>query len=101
MQSMAGHAPYAIREAALIFESRGAANLDFIIGVRAPLSLRIHRSIRRDHSSREAVLQRMRYQIDEETKMRLCDAVIQNDEQQAVLPQVLELHERLRQRAGS
>ena len=101
MQSMAGHAPYAIREAALIFESRAASRLDFIIGVHAPLSLRIHRSIQRDHSSREAVLQRMRNQIDEEIKMRLCDAVIQNDGQQAVLPQVLALHEQLLTLASS
>lgn len=87
--------PYAIREAALIFESRGAGHLDFIIGVYAPVALRIHRTMQRDHSTREAVQQRMRNQIDEEIKMRLCDAVIHNDEQQAVIPQVLELHQRL------
>jgi dephospho-CoA kinase len=95
MQSQTGKAPYAIREAALIFESASATHLDFIIGVHAPLSLRIHRTMERDHLSREDVLQRMRYQIDEEIKMSLCDAVIQNDGQQAVLPQVLSLHERL------
>jgi dephospho-CoA kinase len=95
MQSKAGHAPYAIREAALIFETTSAGNLDFIIGVYAPLPLRIHRTMERDHLSREDVLQRMRNQIDKEIKMQLCDAVIQNDGQQAVLPQVLSLHERL------
>ncbi len=95
MLSKAGHAPYAIREAALIFETTSATHLDFIIGVHAPLSLRIHRTMERDNLSREDVLQRMRYQIDEEIKMQLCDAVIQNDGQQAVLPQVLSLHERL------
>ncbi len=95
MQSKAGHAPYAIREAALIFETTSATHLDFIIGVYAPLSLRIHRTMERDSLSREDVIQRMRYQIDEEIKMQLCDAVIHNDGQQAVLPQVLALHERL------
>jgi dephospho-CoA kinase len=95
MQSKAGHAPYAIREAALIFETTSAGHLDFIIGVYAPLSLRIHRTMERDRLSREDVIQRMRYQIDEEIKMQLCDAVIHNDGQQAVLPQVLALHERL------
>jgi dephospho-CoA kinase len=95
MQSKAGQAPYAIREAALIFETTSAGRLDFVIGVHAPLSLRIHRTMERDHLSREEVLQRMRFQIDEEIKMSLCDAVIQNDGQQAVLPQVLSLHERL------
>lgn len=95
MLSMAGRAPYAIREAALIFETASAAHLDFIIGVYAPSSLRIQRTIGRDHLTRDAVLQRMRYQINEEIKMRLCDAVIQNDGLQAVLPQVLALHEQL------
>jgi dephospho-CoA kinase len=87
--------PYAIREAALIFETRAAGHLDFIIGVYAPASLRIHRAMQRDHTSREDILRRMRNQIDEDLKMRLCDAVIRNDEQTAVIPQVLELHERL------
>jgi dephospho-CoA kinase len=49
----------------------------------------------RDGLTREEVLQRMRYQIDEEIKMQLCDAVIQNDGLQAILPQVLTLHQRL------
>jgi dephospho-CoA kinase len=95
MRSVSGKAPYAIREAALIFETRAAGHLDFIIGVYAPSTLRIHRTMQRDHSTREAVLQRMHNQIDEEIKMRLCDAVIQNDGGQAILPQVLALHERL------
>jgi dephospho-CoA kinase len=95
MRSVTGRAPYAIREAALIFETRAAAQLDFIIGVNAPTALRIHRTMQRDHRTREEVLQRMHNQIDEEIKMRLCDAVIQNDGQQAVLPQVLALHQRL------
>jgi len=99
-QTALGH-PYAIREAALIFEARGAGHLDFVIGVYAPLVLRIHRTMQRDHSSREAVQQRMRNQIDEEIKMKLCDVVIRNDEQEAVIPQVLELHARLLQMAAN
>lgn len=95
MRSLEGRTPYAIREAALIFESSAAGHLDFVIGVHAPLSLRIQRTIQRDGLTREQVLQRMRYQIDEEIKMRLCDAVVNNDGVQAVLPQVLDLHDRL------
>jgi len=87
--------PYVIREAALIFESNGGKGLDFVIGVYAPVTLRIHRTMQRDHITREAVLQRMNNQIDEDIKMRLCDRVIVNDDQQAVIPQVLELHDRL------
>jgi len=95
MQSMAGHAPYAIREAALIFETPSAGQLDFIIGVFAPLPLRIQRTMQRDHLTREKVLQRMRSQIEDEIKMQLCDTVIHNDGLQAILPQVLALHQHL------
>jgi len=101
MQLMAGRSPYAIREAALLFETRAAGGLDFIIGVHAPAALRIQRTIQRDGFTREEVLQRMRNQIDEEIKMRLCDAVIQNDGLQALMPQVLALHERLLQQAAT
>lgn len=94
-EQQAGKTPYVIREAALIFESRSAQYMDFVIGVYAPPTLRIHRAMQRDHSTREEVLQRMKNQIDEDIKMKLCDAVIDNDEQHAVIPQVLALHERL------
>jgi len=95
MHALEGRYPYAIREAAIIFETSSAAHLDFIIGVYAPETLRIHRTMQRDHISRDEVLQRMKNQIDEEIKMRLCDAVIVNDDQHAVLPQVLQLHQKL------
>ena len=95
IQNLQDRYPYAIREAALLFETRAAGHLDFIIGVYAPTPLRIHRAMQRDHATREDILGRMRNQIDEDIKMRLCDAVIRNDEQTAVIPQVLELHERL------
>ncbi len=85
---------YAIKEAAIFFESGSAGGLDYMIGVYAPKALRIQRSMQRDGSSREQVLTRMEQQLDEELKMKLCDFVIINDEQQMVLPQVLALHEK-------
>ena len=91
--------PYAIKEAALLFETGTAAQLDFIIGVYAPDTLRIHRVMERDGVSRELVKQRMEKQIQEQIKMRLCDAVIVNNDQEMVIPQVLALHEQLLERA--
>ncbi len=87
--------PYAIKEAALIFESSSQQHLDYVIGVSAPEPLRIHRTMQRDNISREAVLARMQKQIQEVIKMRLCDFIIYNDEQQLVIPQVMALHEKL------
>jgi dephospho-CoA kinase len=86
--------PYAIKEAALTFESGSNKELDKIIGVYAPAPLRILRAMQRDHSDREEVLARMKRQMNEEEKMRLCDYVITNDEQTMILPQILELHQK-------
>ena len=91
--------PYAIKEAALLFETGTAAQLDFIIGVYAPDTLRIHRVMERDGVSRELVKQRMEKQIQEQIKMRLCDTVIVNNDQEMVIPQVLALHKQLLERA--
>lgn len=92
--------PYVIKEAALIFESGSARGLDYIIGVRSPKHLRIKRVMDRDRVGREEVLSRMHRQIDEEIKMRLCDFIIENNEQNLVIPQVLQLHEHLLQRSS-
>ena len=87
-------APYTIKEAALIFESGSNKFLDFVIGVSSPLSLRIERTIQRGNITEEQVKARIKLQMDEEEKMRLCQYVIFNDEKQLLIPQVLSLHEK-------
>jgi dephospho-CoA kinase len=87
--------PYAIKEAALIFETGTQRYLDYVIGVYAPASLRLLRAMKRDQSSKEKVEAVINRQLDEDIKMKLCDFVITNDEQQAVVPQVMKLHEEL------
>lgn len=88
--------PYVIKEAALLFESNAHKHLDHIIGVSAPLELRIKRVIKRDGLSKEEIRQRISRQMDEEEKLKRCDFVIVNDEVQMVLPQVLELDKKFR-----
>lgn len=87
--------PYCIKEAALIFESGAQEFLDYVIGVTAPAPLRIQRTMQRDGISREAVVARMDKQMDDAIKMKLCDFILTNDEQEMLLPQVLVLHEKL------
>ncbi len=89
------NAPYLVKEAALLFEAGSAGHLQYIIGVSAPQALRINRVMKRDQSSRQQVLDRMKRQIDENIKLRLCDFVLVNDEQQLLTTQVLELHQKL------
>lgn len=87
--------PYAIHEAALIFEAKVSDRLDYVIGVSSPQELRINRAMERDDVSHEEVLRRMDRQLDEEIKMKKCDFVLINDEKRLLIPQVLELHEKL------
>ncbi len=86
---------YAIKEAALIFESGSQRDLDIVIGVFAPESLRIKRVMERDQVSAEEVVRRMHMQISDRIKARLCDFVIRNDETELIIPQVLRIHEAL------
>jgi dephospho-CoA kinase len=87
--------PYAVREAALIFESKVNLQLDYVIGVSAPLLLRVQRLTERDPVTPEEIEKRMSNQMNEEEKMALCDFVIVNDETDPVIPQVITLHEKL------
>lgn len=87
--------PYAIKEAALIFESGAQQKLDYVIGVNAPYKLRLQRAMARDKLSKEGVEERMARQMDETKKMKLCHFIITNDEEQLLIPQVIELHRKL------
>lgn len=90
-------AQYVIKEAALFFESGSSEGINYIIGVAAPNHLRIKRVMLRDQISKEMVTQRMDQQIDQIIKMKLCDWVIQNDEQTLLITQVLQIHEQIQQ----
>ena len=74
--------PYGIKEAALLFEAGAGAELDYIIGVFAPQHIRIQRVMQRDGLNREEVLSRIDRQASDTIKMKLCDFVILNDDQQ-------------------
>ena len=86
---------YAIKEAALIFESGAQQQLDYVIGVYAPTPLRIQRTMQRDGITEEEVIARINKQLDENSKMQLCDFVIINDEEQLLIPQVVEVHKKI------
>jgi dephospho-CoA kinase len=85
---------YVIKEAALIFESGSNEFLDFVIGVQSPRELRIERALKRDNVTRGEIEARMKLQMDEDEKMKKCNFIIVNDEQQMLIPQVLSLHEK-------
>ncbi len=93
-------APYAIKEAAIFFESGSQTGMDLMMGVSAPEELRIARTIKRSGMNREQVLARIGRQMNEAEKMSRCDFVVINDDLHAVLPQVLALDVQLRNKEG-
>ena len=89
--------PYAIKEAALIFEANAENNLDLIIGVSSPLEMRLQNVMKRDGITLEAVEKRMQHQMEENKKMERCDFIINNNGTDLLIPQVISIHENLLQ----
>ena len=87
-------APYVMKEAALLFESGSYKDCDYTILVKAPQRLKIARIMERDKVSESDVLKRMSKQLSDEEKELRSDFIILNDEQQMLIPQVLNLHEK-------
>ena len=91
------HAPYTLKEAALLFESGGNVLLDKIITVVAPVETRIERVVLRGGGAltRSDVEARIAKQLPDEEKIKQSDFVIWNDGTQVLVPQVLAIHQEL------
>ncbi|MDX1684810.1 MAG: dephospho-CoA kinase [Saprospiraceae bacterium] len=87
--------PYGIEEAALIFEADADKNLDYVITVDCPQSIRIQRVMDRDGISQEEALAREKVQMPAEEKREKSDFVIHNDGNQSLVLQVREIHRTL------
>lgn len=88
-----GNIPYALKEAALLFESGSYKMCDLNILVTAPVDLKIARVMARDQVTREQVLARMNKQWNDEKKAKMADFIIVNDEKSSLLEQVFSLHQ--------
>ncbi|MCJ8166848.1 dephospho-CoA kinase [Pontibacter sp. E15-1] len=87
-------APYVLKEAALMYESEAWKQMDQIITVHAPMDVRMKRLLQRDTHRTEADIKAiMGKQLNEDERMSRADHIIYNDGQQAVIPQVLQLHQ--------
>jgi dephospho-CoA kinase len=93
-ESFAG-IPYVVEEAAILFESGANNYFDYSILVTSPESLRIERVMKRDKVNEENVKARMKNQFPEDKNLSMADFIINNDKDSMILPQILELHERL------
>jgi dephospho-CoA kinase len=87
--------PYAIEEAALIYESHGDQFLDKIIVVDAPQNVRMQRVMVRDGITEKEFLARDQAQMDAHAKVDRADFVIVNDNTQSLIKQVFKIHRTL------
>ncbi len=84
---------FVIREAALLYEAGVNASLGRVIVVYAPAHIRLKRVLVRDPQRTEQEVKNiMNNQWADEEKMKRADAVVCNDEQHLVIPQVLSLY---------
>lgn len=79
------------KEAALLFESGTYKLSDINVLVTAPFDLRVKRVMKRDKVSEDLVISRASKQMDDDEKEKLADFIIINDDQTALIPQVLKL----------
>jgi len=86
---------YALKEAALLYETGTHEKLDKVIVVSAPREVRINRVVHRDSASRADVLARMDKQLPESDKVKLADYVIVNDGKQTIIPQIWKVHQQV------
>lgn len=88
-----------IKESAILFETGIYKDLEATILVTAPLQEKILRVMTRNAITKEEVEKRMQAQWTDEQKIPLADHVIGNADNQALIPQALELLTKLREHA--
>ncbi|TLP81286.1 dephospho-CoA kinase [Maribacter sp. ACAM166] len=87
--------PYVIQETALLFENKAKELYDRVILVTASKELRIERVLRRSESTREQIVARMNNQLDDATKIKLADYIIENIDLERTSLKVLNIHGRI------
>lgn len=88
---LAQDARIVFKEAAILFESGTHKSVDKIICVTAPESLRTKRVLRRDSINEKQVEERIHNQWSDKEKIRLSDFVIKSDDEHLVIPQTLDI----------
>lgn len=86
-----------IKETALLFEANLEKEVDKIIVVAAKEELRINRVMLRDGLSHAEVMLRIKKQLPEKDKIAKADFVINNNDEELLIPQVLRVFNKLKQ----
>lgn len=86
------NSPYVIMEAAILFESGASKLVDKVATIVAPVEERIKRVILRNLFTREQIEERMKNQMDDITRSKNSDYVINNSENDMIIPVILKIH---------
>ena len=84
--------PYVIKEAAIMNAAKDSNSLDYVIVVQSPVELRIRRILERDKRSEDEIKAIIDRQVTDADRNGIADFIIHNDEETALIPQVLKLH---------
>lgn len=84
-------ASFIIKEVAILFETGGHKDCDKVILITAPEEVRIERAMKRDNSSKESVLARIKNQLPEADKIKLSDFVVENTNLETTLLKIDEI----------
>jgi dephospho-CoA kinase len=87
---------YVLYEAAIIFESGSSHNFDYTILVIANENERIERVMKRDQLSLSSIQQRIHNQMSDTEKKGLADFVLENNDDQMIIPQIIKLDQILK-----
>lgn len=90
------HSPYVLLEAAILFESGFYKAMDRTITVVTDEAQRIKRVMKRDAVTEEQVRQRIGNQWSDEQRIKLADFVIGNNDNELIIPQIVEIDKKLR-----
>jgi dephospho-CoA kinase len=88
-------AKYIIEEAAILFESNANKDMDITINVHADELVRINRVLKRDKTTIEDIKNRIKNQLSDDDRIKIADYTIYNNGDMMLLPQVLEIHNKI------
>lgn len=92
------NASYVIKEAAILFETGGYKQCDFVITVTAPKSVKMERLMQRDNTSPEKIETIMNNQWTDDKRLKITDFSIKNIKLEETRSQVLDIHQQILQK---
>lgn len=85
--------PYVVKEAAIMAKAGQANAVDYVVVVEAPVELRVQRILQRDKRTENEIRAIIERQVSDESRREIADYIVSNDDDSALIPQVLHLHE--------